>query len=97
VVGVSVDGGSPKKHNAFVDKFKMNYPVAMTNPGMMSNFGVGDTVDLTTFGAGTTHRFAGGVLTLHSGAKTAQLHFNGNVASDFSITSTAAGTVIAHV
>jgi len=47
VVGVSVDGSSPAMLNAFVDKFKMNYPVAMTNPGMMSNFGVGDTVPMT--------------------------------------------------
>jgi hypothetical protein len=62
----------------------------------ISGFAVGDSVDLTTFGTGTTHSFSGGVLTLHSGAKTAHLAFNGSAASDFSITSSAAGTIIAH-
>jgi hypothetical protein len=62
----------------------------------ISGFGVGDTVDLTTFGTGTTHSFSGGVLTLHSGANTAHLNFGSGAASDFAITSTAAGTIIAH-
>jgi hypothetical protein len=61
----------------------------------ISSFGAGDKVDIGAFGAGTTHSFSGGVLTLHSGAKVAHLHFSGSVASDFSITSSASGTVIA--
>jgi len=47
VVGVSVDTQSPEMLQAFVNKFKMNYPVAMSNPGMMNHFGVGDTVPMT--------------------------------------------------
>ena len=47
VVGVSVDAQSPAMLQAFVDKFRMNYTVAMSNPGMMSNFGVGSTVPMT--------------------------------------------------
>ncbi|MGB8355337.1 MAG: TlpA disulfide reductase family protein [Chthoniobacteraceae bacterium] len=47
VVGVSVDAQSPAMLQAFVDKFKMNYTVAMSNPGMMNNFGVGSTVPMT--------------------------------------------------
>ena len=65
---------------------------------MISGFGAGDTVDLTTFGTGTTHSFASstGVLTLKSGANTANLHFGvGSVASEFAISSSSAGTVIA--
>jgi len=62
----------------------------------ISNFGAGDTVDVTTFKTGTTHSFSGGVLTLKSGSNTAHLNFGGGSAADFSITSTAAGTIIAH-
>jgi len=47
VVGVSVDAQSPAMLQAFVNKFKMNYTVAMYNPGMMSDFGVGSTVPMT--------------------------------------------------
>ena len=47
VVGVSVDAQSPAMLQAFVDKFKMNYTVALMNPGMMNNFGVGDNVPMT--------------------------------------------------
>jgi len=47
VVGVSVDAQSPETLKAFVDKFKMNYTVAPTNPGMNNNFGVSDTVPMT--------------------------------------------------
>lgn len=47
VVGVSTDARSPAMLQAFVDKFKMNYPVAMANPAILSDFRVGETVPLT--------------------------------------------------
>lgn len=47
VVGVSVDAQSNAMLNAFVDKFKMNYTVAMANPAIMNGFRVGDSVPLT--------------------------------------------------
>lgn len=47
IVGVSIDAHSPALLQAFVDKFKMNYPVAMANPEIMSDFRVSDTVPIT--------------------------------------------------
>ncbi len=47
VVGVSVDAQSNAMLQAFVDKFKVNYTMAMANPGVMSGFRVSDTVPLT--------------------------------------------------
>jgi thiol-disulfide isomerase/thioredoxin len=47
VIGVSVDANSRAMLQAFVDKFKMNYTVAMPNAAMMNNFRVSDTVPMT--------------------------------------------------
>ena len=47
VVGVSVDAQSNAMLQAFVDKFKMNYTVALANPAVMSGFRVSDEVPLT--------------------------------------------------
>ena len=47
VVGVSVDAQSNATLQAFVDKFKMSYTVAMANPAIMNGFRVSDTVPMT--------------------------------------------------
>lgn len=47
IVGVSIDAHSPAMLQAFVEKFKMNYPLALANPGIMSGFRVSDTVPMT--------------------------------------------------
>ena len=47
MVGVSVDAQSNAMLQAFVDKFKLNYTVAMANPGIMNGFHVNNTVPMT--------------------------------------------------
>ena len=47
VVGVSVDAQSREMLVAFAEKFKLNYPLAMSNPSIMSSFRVGDDVPMT--------------------------------------------------
>jgi thiol-disulfide isomerase/thioredoxin len=47
VVGVAVDAKSNALLAAYVDKFKMNYTVAMSNPEIMRSFHIGDTVPMT--------------------------------------------------
>jgi len=47
IVGVSVDAQSNAMLQAFVEKFKMNYTVAMANPEIMSGFRVNDSVPMT--------------------------------------------------
>lgn len=47
VVGVSVDAKSNALLQAYVDKFKMNYTVAMANPQILNGFRIGDNVPVT--------------------------------------------------
>ena len=47
VVGVSVDAKSNAMLAAYVDKFKMNYTVAMANPEILHGFHVGESVPMT--------------------------------------------------
>jgi thiol-disulfide isomerase/thioredoxin len=47
VVGVSVDAHSTAMIQAFADKFKTGYPMAVANPGVLNSFGVSDTVPMT--------------------------------------------------
>ena len=47
VVGVSVDAQSQAMLQAYVEKFKMNYAVALANPEIMNGFRVSDEVPMT--------------------------------------------------
>jgi hypothetical protein len=71
---------------------------ATTFKGTLTSFGAGDVIDLTTFGASTTHSFAADVLTFKNGSNTATLDFSGSyTATDFSIASSASGTTVKFV
>lgn len=47
VVGISVDAKSNAMLKAFIDKFEMNYTVAMATPEILRSFRVGDEVPVT--------------------------------------------------
>ncbi len=47
VVAISVDAKSNALLQAYVDKFKMDYTVAMANPGVLNGFHISDTVPMT--------------------------------------------------
>jgi hypothetical protein len=97
-LGSSVSSGQTISFDSSSAADTLTLADATAFKGTLSGFGAGDAIDLTTFGATTTHSFSADVLTLKYGSNTATLDFSGSyLSTDFAFTSSASGTVIKFV